>query len=103
MKVTILASLIAFVLVVASLVNYSFFVQNRAVTKNLESNSSVIQNIAGNSTTYDASLAVWLIPIIGLALFLIPLGDIEKDDDFDYWATPTAGIKGGVSEKESVS
>ncbi len=103
MKVTILTSLIALVLVVASLVNYSFFVRNRAVTKNLESNTRTMQNVTGKVTEYDASLAIWLIPIVGLALFLIPLGDNEKDDDFDYWPTSTIGIKGGLSEKESTS
>jgi hypothetical protein len=120
MKVTVLTLLFALFLVIASLINYSFFVtKNNSGLKQFSNGEStkgyVPTTVFAGHKQGTAQPWVWLLPILALPILFFPFTangpeDEESDDDFNYWPSEVTylssykpyavGLKGGKVTKK---
>jgi hypothetical protein len=105
MKVTVLTLLLAFVLVIASIVNYSLFVRNNAVSAqviNEETVSSGNTRLASNPVNPNVQSWIWLLPILGLAIRNNLLPAIQSVGNREKRWTITKGNEQRKRDKQTV-
>lgn len=117
MKITVLTLVFALFLVIASVINYSFFVPKNSVRFTLSGSNTIAEAatpgaVLAGKTDWDIQPWVWLLPLLAIPVLFIPLGtkgpeDGDDDDDFNYRSSEVTlsdpfqqatGVKGGKAE-----